>query len=180
MSTSSTTWTKTAKGLHWLIALLLVATWAAVELHEIPAKGDPWHDRWKMIHFSLGLTVLVLMIVRLYWRSRHQAPARQGQPWQRKLSLLTHGLLYLVVLAMPLLGVAMRQFAGRAVEVYGLFVLPQWVTPDKALAKQIAFFHRDVIWYLLLALVILHTVGGLWHHFINRDNTLRRMLPNRH
>lgn len=172
-------WTGTAKGLHWLVALLILAVWAAVECHNLASKGSVWQERWIMLHFSIGLTILAAMILRLYWRARHPAPADIGNPWQRKLSKLTHVLLYFVVLAMPLLGFFLRQLSGKPIDFYGLYQLPQLVTPDKALAKQVAFFHEDVFWYLLLSLVAVHVAGGLWHHFIDRDNTLRRMLPGR-
>lgn len=169
-------WTSAARGLHWLVALLLVAVWGAIELHHIPPKGTPWHDHWKTIHFSLGLTVLLLMILRLYWRSRHPAPAPLGNRLQSVFARLVQGLLYIVVLTMPLLGFSLRQFAGKPIDFYGLVELPQLVAPNKDIAHSIAFLHKDLLWYVLLALVALHLLGVLWHHFINRDNTLKRMI----
>ena len=171
-------WTGIAKGLHWLVALLLVAVWGAVELHEVPAKGSPWQNRWMVIHFSLGLTVLLLMILWLYWRSRHPRPATIGSPWQKRLSGLVHFLLYITVIAMPMLGFMMRQFAGKPVDFYGL-TLPQLVTPDKAIAKDLELFHTEIFWYLLLGLAAVHILGALWHHFVDHDDTLKRMLPGR-
>lgn len=171
-------WTGAAKGLHWLVALLLVAVWGAVELHGLFAKGDPWHQRWMVVHFSLGLTVLLLVILWLYWRSRHPRPATIGSPWQKALSSVVHFLLYITVLAMPILGFLLRQFSGQPVVFYG-WNLPQLVTPDKAIAKEIAFFHTEVVWYVLLGLAAVHILGALWHHFVDRDDTLKRMLPGR-
>ncbi|MDX1802598.1 MAG: cytochrome b [Alcanivorax sp.] len=173
----ATGWHPLSKGLHWLIALLLVAVWGSIELHEFYSKGDPMREWWKMLHFSLGLTVLMLMLIRFYWRATHPRPAPLGAPWQQRLSGLIHGLLYLVVIGMPLGGFSVRQFAGKPIEVYGLFTVPQLTPVNHDLAEAIEFLHTEVFWYLLLGLLGLHVAGGLWHHFVDRDSTLKRMLP---
>lgn len=170
-------WLPLSKGLHWLVALLLVAVWGAVELHEVYAKGDPMREWWKMVHFSLGLTMLLLVIFRLYWRARQGRPEVIGTRWQRWLSATVHGALYGLLLAMPVSGFVMRQFSGKAIEIYGLVTVPQLTAVNIDVAKQIAFFHKELLWNALLALVVAHVVGALWHHFVDRDATLRRMLP---
>jgi cytochrome b561 len=81
---------------------------------------------------------------------------------------------------MPLSGFAMRQLAGKSIEIFGALTVPQLVTVNMDLAKQIAFIHKDVLWTILLTLVVIHIAGALWHHFINRDTTLQRMLPGKH
>ena len=124
MKTTPTNWHGLHKGLHWLV-LLLVMVWGAVELHEFYAKGDPMREWWKMLHFSLGLTILVVVLVRLYARTLYPRPAPVGAAWQRQLSRLVHVLLYSVLLAMPLGGFAMRQFAGKTIEIFGMFSVPQ-------------------------------------------------------
>ena len=164
MKTTPTNWHGLHKGLHWLVVLLLVMVWGAVELHEFYAKGDPMREWWKMLHFSLGLTILVVVLVRLYARTLYPRPAPVGAAWQRQLSRLVHVLLYSVLLAMPLGGFAMRQFAGKTIEIFGMFSVP----------------HKEVLWTVLLVLIALHVAGALWHHFIDRDATLKRMLPGNH
>ncbi|WP_062810901.1 MULTISPECIES: cytochrome b [unclassified Alcanivorax] len=180
MATKPTNWHPLHKGLHWLVVLLLVTVWGAVELHEFYEKSDPMREWWKMLHFSLGLTALVVMLIRLYGRALYPRPTPIGAVWQRQLSSLVHGLLYIVILAMPLSGFAMRQLAGKSIEIFGALTVPQLVTVNMDLAKQIAFIHKDVLWTILLTLVVIHIAGALWHHFINRDTTLQRMLPGKH
>ena len=85
MKTTPTNWHGLHKGLHWLVVLLLVMVWGAVELHEFYAKGDPMREWWKMLHFSLGLTILVVVLVRLYARTLYPRPAPVGAAWQRQL-----------------------------------------------------------------------------------------------
>jgi cytochrome b561 len=180
MKTTPTNWHGLHKGLHWLVVLLLVMVWGAVELHEFYAKGDPMREWWKMLHFSLGLTILVVVLVRLYARTLYPRPAPVGAAWQRHLSRLVHVLLYSVLLAMPLGGFAMRQFAGKTIEIFGMFSVPQLTEINTDLAKQIAFIHKEVLWTVLLVLIALHVAGALWHHFIDGDATLKRMLPGNH
>ncbi len=74
---TTNTWTNTAKTLHWLIAFLLLAVWASVELHELVPRGNPWRDYWIIAHFTLGASALAVMVIRLVWRASHRPPA----PW---------------------------------------------------------------------------------------------------
>ncbi|WP_323774774.1 cytochrome b [Alcanivorax sp.] len=180
MKTASASWHPLHKGLHWLVALLLVMVWGAVELHEFYEKGDPMREWWKMLHFSLGLTTLLVMLVRLYGRALYPRPAPIGAVWQHRLSRLVHALLYMVILAMPVSGFAMRQFAGKTIDIFAVLSLPQLATVNMDLAKQIAFVHKEVLWTMLLTLVAIHIAGALWHHFIDTDATLKRMLPGKH
>lgn len=180
MKTVSSRWHPLHKGLHWLVALLLVMVWGAVELHEFYEKGDPMREWWKMLHFSLGLTTLLVMLIRLYGRALYPRPAPIGAVWQHRLSRLVHVLLYMVILAMPVSGFAMRQFAGKTIDLFAVLSVPQLATINMDLAKQIAFIHKDVLWTMLLVLLAAHIAGALWHHFINADATLQRMLPGKH
>jgi cytochrome b561 len=171
-----TRWHPLHKGLHWLILGLVIAAWAAVELHEQFAKGDPWREWWELLHFTLGFTLLLTMVLRLYGRARYPRPPLLASPWQALASKAVHLLLYMVLLAMPLAGMAMRQLAGKETELFWLFSLPQLTGVNMDLAKQVAWIHKDFLWTSLLVLVAIHVAGALWHHFIDKDDTLRRML----
>jgi cytochrome b561 len=81
-----------------------------------------------------------------------------------------------MMIAMPLSGLVMSQFADRPVSWFGLFQIPVFVTPDKEVAEQIADLHEEVLWPVLLTLVVVHGLAALWHHFVLKDDTLRRML----
>lgn len=172
-------WHPLQKGLHWLTLGLVISAWAAVELHEQFAKGNPWREWWELLHFTLGASLMLTLVLRLYGRARYPRPAVIASRWQARFSRLVHGLLYLVLFAMPIAGMAMRQLAGKDTELFWLFRLPRITTVDTELAKQIAWLHKDFLWNALLVLVAVHLGGALWHHFIDRDDTLRRMLPGR-
>lgn len=174
--TSNERWHPLHKGLHWLTLALIIAAWAAVELHEQFAKGDPWREWWELLHFTVGFTLLLTIVLRLYGRARYPRPALIASPWQAFISKAVHVLLYLVLLAMPLAGIGMRQLAGKETELFWLFSLPQVTTINMDLAKQVAWFHKDFLWSALLTLVVIHVAGALWHHLIDKDDTLRRML----
>ncbi|MGL6159369.1 cytochrome b [Microbulbifer sp.] len=179
MQTNTDRWNPVSKGLHWLIAILILCAWGSIELHEFYEKGDPMRKWWEYLHFTVGFGILLLALLRLYWRSTHPRPKLFGGRWQQKLSLLVQGLFYVLMLAMPITGMAMRQFAGKETPLFWLFKLPPLVEKNIDIAKQLEFFHKELLWNALLALLVLHISGALWHHFVNRDDTLRHMFPQR-
>lgn len=179
MQNNTEHWNPVSKGLHWLVAILILCAWGAVELHEFYQRGDPMRGWWMALHFSLGLSILLLAALRLYYRARQQRPAGSGGAWQQRLSALTHGALYLILLAMPLSGLSMRQLEGRDTDFFGLFTLPRLLPQNEDMAENLEFVHEDLLWTGMLVLLAIHIAAALWHHFIARDKTLARMLPQR-
>lgn len=165
--------------LHWLMLALLAGVYAAIELHDEFPDGSPTYERLETLHFMLGLTVLLLVILRLVLRSRFTAPPIQPAPpaWQRTASKVVHGLLYALMLGMPIGGWLMLSAAGKPIPFFGL-ELPPLIAPDKGLAELIHEVHETVgvAGYWLIGL---HALAALAHHYIVRDDTLRRMLPGR-
>ena len=96
--------------------------------------------------------------------------------WQQRAAHLTHGALYLLFFAVPLVGWAYSSAAGFPIVWFGVLPLPDFVSPDKALAEAIKPWHRALAW-ALAALVGLHVAAALKHHFIDRNGLLKRMLP---
>ena len=176
---TTNTWTNTAKTLHWLIAFLLLAVWASVELHEQVPRGNPWRDYWIIAHFTLGASALAVMVIRLVWRASHRPPAPLGGRLQQRLATAVHGLLYLAVLAMPVTGLLMRQLDGKSTPLPAGLAIPAWLPANTALAERLEDLHKEWLWNALLALIVLHVAGALWHHWVDRDATLKRMLPGR-
>lgn len=173
-------WGGLARFLHWLFFLLIVGAWFAVEMHEDFPRGSAERAQWMNLHKALGVTVFFLIWVRLGWRLSGEPPVPvPGPRWQQRSSAVVHGLLYLLLIAMPLSGLLMSQFGGREVSWFGLFSIPPFLAPDKELAGQIKELHEDVLWPALLGLVVLHAAAALWHHFVRKDDTLKRMLPFR-
>ena len=165
--------------MHWLTLLLLIAVYACIELREFYPKGSDPRNALKSWHFMLGLTVFGVTALRLVTRWMNPPPAYEAsiQPWQRLFSSVTHVALYALLLAMPILGWAILSGEGKAVIWFGL-ELPALIAPDKALAEWLEEIHVTVgnAGYFLIGF---HALAGLYHHYIQRDNTLLRMLPAR-
>lgn len=166
-----------AKGFHWAVALLVIGVICAglymVNLDLSPAKLQIY-----ALHKSVGITILVLVALRLVWRfsNAHPAALPTHRPWEKILARIVHALLYLSLFLMPLSGWVMSSAKGFSVSVFDLFTLPDLVRPDEALAKQAVLVHKTVA-YTLIVMIGLHLAGALKHHVIDRDKTLRRMLP---
>jgi cytochrome b561 len=164
-------------GLHWLTLLLMAAVYAFVELHELFPKNTPERGFMMRSHFSLGLLVMVLTLARL--GLRWTSPVPRIEPpiprWQAVSSHLLHGLLYLLMVALPLVGWLMINAGGRPVLFFGM-ELPVLLGKNEALSKQLKEMH-ETIGTFGYALIALHAAAALMHHYIMRDNTLTRMLP---
>ena len=160
--------------LHWLLAVLIVATFAlGVYMHELPfsptrLKLYNWH-KWA------GVSILALSALRLLWRLANRPPADAPMPaWQAKAAHATHGLLYLLFFAVPLAGWAYSSAAGFPVVWFGVLPLPDFVPVDKALAEVLKELH-EAFALGLAALVVLHVAGAIKHQFIDRDGLINRM-----
>lgn len=171
-------YTRTAIGLHWLVALGIIGTFGlGFYMADLPLSPDKlklysWH-KWA------GVTLFLLAVLRLGWRISHRTPPLPaGTPaWQVLVAHVTHWALYFLMLAIPVSGWLMSSAQGFPVVWFGIVPLPDLVGRDKALGE--LFLQMHVIMnYTLLALVVLHAAAALKHHFIDRDDILRRMLPS--
>jgi cytochrome b561 len=169
-------WGLVARIFHGLFFLLVLGAWLAVDMHEDYPKGSAERAQWMLLHKSFGATVFFLIWARLAWRLSGDVPAPlPGPRWQQWSSAFVHGALYVMLILMPLSGLLWSQFGDRPVSWFGLFEIPVFVTPDKALAGQLGELHKHVLWPTLLTLIAVHAVAALWHHFWRKDDTLRRM-----
>lgn len=167
-----------AKTLHWLMALLIVAAWYSIETSGDFDNKDPAHLEWILLHKSLGFSVFILLWLRLSWRLYNPVPAPLPAPkWQLRAATWVHIGLYVVMFAMPFTGIMMSQYAGYPISFFGLFEIPVFVTKSPDVAKQIKDIHEDVCWPILLALVAVHIGGAWWHQLVQKDGTIKRMLP---
>ncbi len=167
-----------AKGLHWLIAILVLGL-VAVGLYMTSQRLSPKLIELYKLHKSTGLMVLALMVLRLLWRIGHQPPVLPATipAWQRIASGLTHGMLYLCLFVMPISGWLMNSATGTPMRWFGLFPVPSLLARDAELLSLWKNVHFYSAW-LLIALIGLHVAAALKHHFIDRDRVLQRMLPN--
>ena len=173
-------WGATSQLLHWTIAVLILSIGAVgLVMGELP-RSPKWFWVYTL-HKSLGLTVLALVLVRIAWRLYAGAPPPvEGTPrWQSRLASLTHGAIYVLILAMPLSGWLYDSASGlRPFRWFGLAEVPKLSPPHEALADAMHETHELLFW-VLIALVIGHAGAALYHHFVRRDATLARMLPRR-
>jgi cytochrome b561 len=167
----------TSKLLHWLIAICVLTT-APVAIAMVRVSKGPTQDALYNFHKSLGVLILILMILRLINRFAVGAPiADPGiEPWQKTLSSIVHTSLYVLLLAMPIVGYIANSVYGASTPFFGLFDLPPIAGKNEALATQLFTIHRWVGW-LVIVLVLTHVSAALYHYFIRRDNVLQRMLP---
>ena len=171
-------YTKTAMLLHWLIALMIVsAFFLGLTMVDIPGftptklKYFSWH-KW------LGVTVLALAAIRLLWRQANRPPPPlAGIPaWQHKVADGVHYLLYFLMFAAPISGYLYGSAAGVPVVYLKLVTLPALIGPDPELKAILKTVHYDLV-MTMAGVVVAHALAALKHHFIDRDITLKRMLP---
>lgn len=167
-------YTRTAIALHWLMAVLLFGAFPlGVYMHELPLS--PTKLQLYSYHKWIGITVLLAAAARLAWRMTHPAPAMLGMPkWQVFLAHGIHQLLYLLLFAIPLSGWLMSSAMGFQTVYFGVLPLPDLVGKNKELGDLLKGLH-EALNFTLLALVAAHVAGALKHHFVERDDTLRRM-----
>lgn len=175
--TASPRYTGTAIVLHWLLALLILAA-LAWGLYMVDLRLSPWKLKAYAWHKWLGVTIFLLVLARLAWRLTHQPPPLPATlpAWQRLLAGISHALLYLLMLAMPLTGWLMSSAKGFQTVYFGVLPIPDLLDKNKILGDALASAHATLAW-LLIALLALHVAAALKHHFIDRDDVLRRMLP---
>jgi len=166
-----------AQLLHWIIVILIVTQFTLA----IKADGLPLGPAKIAVlaqHKSFGMTIFALAVLRLVWRLCNPVPAMPETTarWQRIAAHIFHGALYALILITPLFGWMMSSARNFPVSWFGLFTLPDLVQPDRA---RYEFFHEvhEILALTLAGIAILHVAAALKHHFLDRDNVLRRMLP---
>ncbi|WP_454622054.1 cytochrome b [Bradyrhizobium cenepequi] len=165
----------TARLFHWTIALLMAGMYVTDWARGAAERGSPGRVWWLSAHESLGLLVLVLTIARLSWRLTHPAPPIHGTPLVRRVAEAGHALLYLATLGLPLAGIGRAMSGGGDVVFFGL-VIPSLTGRNDTLAALTSFLHGGLVMNLLLALIAGHVLAAMWHQFLLKDGTLRRML----
>jgi len=163
--------------LHWVMLALFIGVYASINLRELFDKGSVPREALKSLHFMLGLLMFALVWLRLAMRAIYPTPRPQPAlpQWQAMAGKLAHLVLYAIMIGMPLLGWLMLSAAGKPIPFFGL-ELPALIGPDKALVGQLKEIHEFVgtAGYFLIGG---HAAAALFHHYVQRDNTLLRMWP---
>ena len=193
---NNTKYTNVAIALHWLIGIailfMFILGWFMTELPKESAKTTSFDIfnlglmTWEVakeesprafyfnLHKSIGLTILMLIVLRMYWRFTHRPPAflNSMKLWEKRLAKATHHSLYLLMFLIPLSGTIMSAGSKYGIKWFGIKVIPGF--DDKAIRELFFEFH-EIFGLLLLLLLIFHILGAIKHSIIDKDGTLRRM-----
>lgn len=171
-------YTEIAIAFHWLLALMIVIAFCVgLYMHELPMS--PTRLKLFNYHKWAGIVILSLSALRLLWRLTHRPPPDLPMPaWQTHIAHVTHIAFYFLFFAVPLAGWAYSSAAGIPIVVFGVLPLPDFVSPDKALASVLKGAHA-LLAFTLAGFVVLHVLGALKHVVVDRDTLLARMLPGR-
>jgi cytochrome b561 len=164
-----------AKVFHWLIVVLLLLQysigWLMPDIHRGDKPGTAM-----TFHVSVGLTVLVLIVLRLAWRLGHPVSPESSLPaWQRLSSEAVHWLLYALVLATTFTGWLFASFRGWSMSYFFFAPMPMLAGDNAAAGKAIDGLHQAMEWALLIVIGI-HIAAALVHIFVYRDRVMQRML----
>jgi cytochrome b561 len=173
MNLAAERYNRGARALHWAIAVLVIANLASGLLHE-SLEGV---IRLIPLHKATGMTVLALTILRILWRFTWRAPpyppAMSG--WQITLARIVQGGFYALMVIMPVSGWIMASAGKYPLSWFGLFDLPKLAVTRDGLVYLAGRNAHEVLGWLFLAMVVLHVAAALRHHFVLKDEVLRRM-----
>jgi len=166
-----------AVALHWIVALLIVGTFGlGLWMGEVPRPDRPYYFA---IHASLGVSLFAILVLRIVWALFNPPPAAPAgtPPWQHAAARFTHLALYGLTLTTVLIGWLLTGIEGKPIVplLFGVVPLPSPITLGHA-AEDVLEEAHELAAYGLMALAGLHMFAALWHHYVLRDNTLRRML----
>jgi len=174
---TSSSWGSVSRWFHWILGVTVIGMLAfGWWMNHIPARADRLF--YRSIHADIGYVLLLLMVVRLLWRIIDPKPALPSDTprWRRISAHINQWALYIVTIMVAMLGWA-HSGAHKPdyADWFGLFRVPQITSPDKAVAD--AYEDRHIFFaYVLLALIVIHVVAALWHHFVKRDRVTARMV----
>jgi cytochrome b561 len=174
---SPTRYGAVAQAFHWLIAALIVTQFVLAKMQEHLPLGI--HKLALLArHKSVGMTVLMLAVLRLLWRLWNRPPELPSgmTPLERTLARGTHWAFYVLLFAMPITGWMMSSAKNYSVSWFGLFTWPNLIGKNEAAFDFLRTTH-DLLSDVLFVIAVLHILAALKHHFWNKDDVLLRMLP---
>lgn len=160
--------------LHWLMAILIIGLlMLGLYMETLPIS----HTKLKLYgwHKEYGFLALALVIIRLGWRLINITPRLSLPLWEKLAARSVHWAFYIFMFAMPITGWLVTSASGLPASFFGLFVLPDLVSPNDERRMLFEAMHKW-IGYALIATILLHASAAFKHHFINKDDILRRML----
>ena len=175
LTNTSTYYGSLSMGLHWVSVLLILAVYSCIELRELYPKGSDPREALKVWHFMLGLSLFAVSLPRILFATWQKTPSITPIPpkWQTRLANAVRLLLYVLLLAMPILGWSILSLEGKTIPFLFTELPPLWPA-NELWAERIEELHQT-IGNVGLGLIGLHTAAALFHHYALRDNTHIRM-----
>ena len=173
-------YTTTAIVFHWIVAILaLTMIGLGLYMTDVP-KGSPDRAFYFNLHKSIGVTIALLVIARLWWRANNPPPSLPASMpgWEVQASKISHALLYMCLIVMPLSGFSATQFTKYGVNYFGLFKIPPMGSENKVVYDLLQGIH-GVTAVLLIALIVIHVLAAFKHLLIDHDKVFQRMLPGK-
>lgn len=164
--------------LHWVLAILIAMT-AALGQYMVSVEDEPDSVWFFDTHNSVGLVIALPIAMRVAWRLTHRPaplPIKVGA-WQRRFALVTQGLLYVLMVLVPVTGYLGSSYGTAGVQLFGI-ATPEWTLPDREKANLFFETHSVLVWVLIGA-VVLHVLGALKDLIIDKDGVFERMWPFR-
>lgn len=164
-----------AKAFHWSMALMMMGLLLA-GVYMVGLENSPFKFQIYGLHKSFGIIILIMVIGRIVWKHMNAKPKAMEthKKWEKILAKLAHVFLYFGMIGMPLTGWLMSSAGGYPVKVFG-FPIPDLIEKNPDFGKLMNQSHM-IFGYMLIAAILLHVAGALKHHFVDKDNTLKRMM----
>lgn len=168
------------RAVHWLTVIAVIVVYGVTYLEDFFPRGTPGRAAVWWTHISVGLTLVALVVARLGLRAFGPVPAPSAQISRpvKIASLAAHALLYLLLVATPLVGIYLAFLRGDAVTFFSLFTIPSPIAADRPMAREVIEVH-ELLANALVILAVLHAAAAVYHHVVLKDDVLKRMLPQR-
>lgn len=163
--------------LHWAIAIAVIVAWRIAEGAEDASEAQ--EAAIMANHMAVGMLILLLTVLRLVWRLTNAQPAfsQHFARWERIAARVVHVTFYVLLVGLPLMGWVGSSLEGDSIDVFGVFTIPGLpLGPNRGAGHEILELHGS-LGQVMLYLIVLHVLGALKHHFVDRNGELYRMLP---
>ncbi len=165
---------------HWLSALSIMSLFGLGYYMVDLTYYHEWYKTAPELHKSVGVLLFIFMVVRLIWRYKQLTPEHltSHSSIERKAGKLAHSALYTLTFIIMITGYLISTADNRGIEVFEFFVIPGFGSFIENQEDLAGLIHKWLA-YLLITFSLLHAVAALKHHFIDKDNTLNRMIGKR-
>jgi len=166
--------------LHWIMAIVIIGLFIVGKIMIDLDYYDPNYHVFPWWHKSFGLLIAILLLLRILWKWKNPrvSPVQSIKPIEIKLAKIGHALLYLLILVCCISGVLISTAEGAGIDFFGWFEVPSVIANGKSQTELAGDIH-EISTLALIVLSVLHLLAALKHHFINKDNTLKRMFSTK-